>query len=111
MYALVYIYAIIVSGLAFMYGSRVSVYFECIFSLLPNFALTMSFIKVLYRAGISERDEKGRMDIDPYGINGFLPEVIMLSLSIILYSTFIYVLDRRENRENETNADEEEMNN
>lgn len=91
-----------VIGLA-LYGksfNRAFLYIEWISSIIPLQAGSIAFTKVIYRAKASIIGYNGLTDLEPWGYNGALREIIMLSIEIVLFPllTFLIVKSRSMSR-------------
>jgi len=73
---------------------------EFIGCIMPPFASGFAIVKVLYRSKFAKRDEFGVLDTNPYSWNGCLPEILALSISIIVYPILIIILEKRAQNKN-----------
>mmetsp|Transcript_12059 Transcript_12059/g.18609 ORF Transcript_12059/g.18609 Transcript_12059/m.18609 type:complete len:228 (+) Transcript_12059:3429-4112(+) len=74
-------------------GYRISLVLEYILCLLPNFAGTFAFIKIMYRAQYNKLNPRSSQNVNPWGPNGALPEIIALSASIVVYSILAFAFE------------------
>ena len=52
-------------------------------------------MKLIYRSKLGQRDDKGNLNVEPWGINGAGPEIIALCISIPVYLLLTIFLEKR----------------
>lgn len=67
-------------------------YLEWISSIIPLTAGSIAFTKIIYRAKASIIGYNGLTDLNPWGFNGALREIIMLSIEIVLFPLLTYLI-------------------
>lgn len=78
------ILAVVLSGVQNPGAKMALIPVEILMSTIPFVGLMLSFCKLLWRAIMYT--EKGKTsDLDPYGFEGCLPEIIGMSCSILIF--------------------------